>query len=182
MTFLIVLPSRMTGVLAACLAFLALALAGCEGEKAARSDEAPKSVSTFFPVRLGDRTVRLQFALLPLEQQRGLMERRDLGADDGMVFVYKRPQAANFWMRNTPTPLDIGFFDAAGVLLEVYPMHPYDETGVKSRSNEVKFAVEMPQGWYSRNQVRPGAAIDLKAVAAAIRARGMQPSQFRIDP
>jgi uncharacterized protein len=110
--------------------------------------------------------------------QRGLMERRDLGRDDGMIFIYDRPQQMSFWMRNTPTPLDIGFFDASGTLQEIYPMHPFDERTVSSRSTQLQFALEMNQGWFSANGVKPGAKLDLKALADALKARGFELKQF----
>ncbi|WP_052361493.1 DUF192 domain-containing protein [Geminisphaera colitermitum] len=68
------------------------------------------------------------------EQRHGLMGRTDLGNDDGTIFIYTLPQRMSFWMRDTPTPLDIGFFDKDGILREVYPLHPYDETPVFSKS------------------------------------------------
>ncbi len=120
-----------------------------------------KSAADFFPVKVGDRIVRMQLAVRPGEMQRGLMERRDLGPDEGMLFVYERPQALSFWMRNTPTPLDIGFFDRAGVLQEVYPLHPFDETPVASRGRELQFALEMNQGWFRASGIKPGAKLDL---------------------
>ncbi len=110
--------------------------------------------------------------------QMGLMHRRDLKPDQGMIFIYQRPDRMSFYMRNTPTPLDIGFFTADGVLREKYPMHPFDETSVTSRSDRIQFSVEMNQGWYDRNGVRPGAQLDLKAVAEALAARGLDPKDY----
>ncbi|MBI2497528.1 MAG: DUF192 domain-containing protein [Opitutae bacterium] len=80
-------------------------------------------------------------------------------------------------MRNTTLPLDIGYFDATGELKEIYPMYPLDEKPVNSRSRSIQFCLEMNQGWYQRHDVRPGARLDLKAVAAALRARGLKPEQ-----
>jgi uncharacterized membrane protein (UPF0127 family) len=137
---------------------------------------AAKTVNDFFEIRVGDHAVRMQIAVSLDEMQRGLMERRDLGPDDGMLFVYKSPQQMSFWMRNTPTALDIGFFNVEGVLEEVYPLHPFDETTVQSRSKSLRFALEMNQGWYRERGVRPGARIDMVAIAAALRARGMDPA------
>lgn len=122
--------------------------------------------------------VRMQLAVRPAEMQRGLMERRDLGRDDGMIFVYERPQQFQFWMRNTPTPLDIGFFNPEGRLEEIYPLHPFDEKTVTSRSSQLQFALEVNQGWYRENGVKPGAVLDLKALAAALKARGFEPRRF----
>lgn len=149
-----------------------LLLVGCGRGAAPAEAAAPRTVADFFDVRLGDRVVQLQFAVTNTEMQRGLMGRRDLKPDHGMVFVYGRPQKLSFWMRNTPTPLDIGYFTADGVLREIYAMHPFDETAVPSVRDDLQFAVEMNQGWYQASNVRPGAQLDLDAVKAALRARG----------
>lgn len=169
-------------VLAALLVAPALALVGCAQEKAGGAAKAQvKTVTDFFPIQVGGRTVRMQLAVRNDEMQRGLMGRRDLGPDDGMIFVYERPQRMSFWMRNTPTALDIGFFGPGGVLEEVYPMYPFDETSVGSRGDRLQFALEMKQGWYREREVKPGAKLDLKALAAALKARGFEPRRFGLD-
>lgn len=151
---------------------LLLMLTGCARSETTPAPAALKTVADTFPVKLGDQIVQLQFAVTGAEMQRGLMGRRDLQPDHGMIFVYGRPQQLSFWMRNTPTPLDIGYFTADGVLREIYAMHPFDETAVPSVRSDLQFAVEMNQGWYQRHGVKPGAQLDLKAVAAALKARG----------
>lgn len=162
------------------LVLAAVLLAGCgRGEPAAPA--APKTVYDHFDIKVDGHVVHMQLAVLQSEMEHGLMERRDLGKDEGMLFVYLRPQQMSFWMHNTPTPLDIGFFDHGGELAEVYPMQPFDETTVSSRGRYLQFALEMNQGWYSANQVRPGAQLDLKALAAALRARDFDPRKFGIQ-
>jgi hypothetical protein len=165
------------------LAALSLALfaAGCNGERPAPAPPPAKTLSDFFPIRVGDRIVRMQFAVLTAEQQRGLMHRRDLGQDDGMFFVYGRPQRMAYWMRNTPTALDIGFFDAGGILQEVYPLHPFDETTVQSAGPQLQYALEVNQGWFRENGVKPGAQLDMKAVAEAMKARGFELREFGLQ-
>lgn len=167
-------------MLLAALAVATLGVAACAKEKPG-ADAAPvgaKSVADFFPIMVGDRTVRMQLAVRPAEMERGLMGRRDLGRDDGMIFVYERPQRMSFWMKNTPTALDIGFFDADGVLREIYPLYPFDERSVSSRGEELKFALEMNQGWYAANGVKPGARLDLRALGMAMKERGFEPRRF----
>jgi uncharacterized membrane protein (UPF0127 family) len=149
-------------------------LAACGGEDKGAA-AGPKGPGEFFPIRLGERTVRMQIAALPDEMQRGLMFRQSLGRDEGMLFVFTRPQQMGFWMRNTTLPLDIGYFDAAGELKEIYPLHPLDERSVTSRARNLQFALEVNQGWFRDNGVKPGAKLDLKAVAEALRARGLKP-------
>ena len=167
--------ANLVSLLACSLAFLPVA--GC-GAKSTAPAAAPKTVADYFPIRVGDRTVRMQLAVLPDEMERGLMERTDLGPDDGMIFVYRSTQAMAFWMHNTPTPLDIGFFTADGALVEIYPMYPYDEKSVRSRRSDLKFALEMNQHWYRDHGVKPGAKLDLRALAEAVKARDFEPRKL----
>ncbi len=153
-------------------AFLGM-LTACGGKS--ETAAAPKSVNDWFEISVGSRKVRMQIAALPDELERGLMFRQSLGADDGMLFVFTRPQQMGFWMRNTLIPLDIGYFDSAGVLKEVYPMYPHDERTVASRSREIQFCLEMNQGWFKQSGLKPGDQLDLAALAAALRARNLKP-------
>jgi uncharacterized protein len=152
-------------------------LAGC-GNEAKKAPE-PKTVRDRFPIKVGDQVVQMQVAILPNEMQQGLMYVKSMGADEGMIFVYDRPQQMSFWMRNCEFPQDIGFFDTDGKLKEVYPMYPHDERPVQSLGIR-QFALEMNQGWYRQHRMHPGEAIDLAALAEAIRARGMKPEQYRL--
>ncbi|MEO6567896.1 MAG: DUF192 domain-containing protein [Opitutaceae bacterium] len=159
------------------VASCASVVTGC-GDEAAAPTTAVKSVADYFDISVGGKLVRMQLAVGTDEMQRGLMERTTLGRDEGMLFVYNRPQSMSFWMRNTPTPLDIGFFDRSGILQEIYPLHPFDEMAVRSRSSNLQLALEMNQRWYHENAVKPGASIDLKALAAALKARGFDADKF----
>jgi len=158
--------------------FLLTALAllvGCGAD--AKKAAAVKSVEDRFPIKVGDRMVQMQVALQPAEMSKGLMFRKTMGEDEGMIFVFARPQLMSFWMRNTELPLDIGYFETDGELREVYPMYPHDERPVKSVGRR-QLALEMNQGWYARTGVKPGAKLDMKALAEAIRARGENPELY----
>lgn len=151
-----------------------LLLTACGGSDAANHTP-PKTVDDRFAIKVGDRTVSMQIAALPPELQKGLMFRKTMGEDEGMLFVFTAPQPQGFYMRNTTLPLDIGYFDASGELKEIYPLYPLDERTVKSRSRHIQFCLEMNQGWFARSGVKPGAKLDLKAVAEAMKARGLKP-------
>lgn len=169
-----------------------LALAGCAkadsgaaavsakpAAKVASGAEA-KPFSEFFPLTVGGKTLRAQVAVLDHEKQRGLMERRDLGENDGMIFIFPFPQQMSFWMRNTPTPLDIAYITPDGAVGEVYPMYPHDETAVRSKGEDYTLALEMNQGWFAKNELKPGAKLDLAQLAAALRARGFVPERYAV--
>jgi uncharacterized membrane protein (UPF0127 family) len=165
---------------AAVLLALGLGTSGCG--KAPEASPVLKTAWDPFKVDLGGHPVSLLVAILPAEQERGLMQRPDLGRDEGMIFVYTQPQKQNFWMRNTPEPLDIAYLGPDGAIDEIYHMLPLDERGTASRSDRIQFAVEMPLGWYERNGVRPGARVDMKALSDAVRARGFDPPRFGLPP
>ncbi len=135
-------------------------------------------MADYFAIKVGGQMVQMELAVGMGEMQHGLMGRQDMKPDEGMLFVYDKPQRQSFWMRDTPTPLDVGFFDANGVLAEIYPMYPFDETPVKSRSEALKFALEMNQGWFAAHGVKPGAKFDMKALAEALKARGFDPAAY----
>jgi uncharacterized membrane protein (UPF0127 family) len=145
------------------LSFLLLAACGNE----AKQTTAVKSIDDHFPIRIGDRVVSMRVALSPAEMQRGLMFVKSMGADEGMIFVFARPQIMGFWMRNTELPLDIGYLDPDGTLREIYPMYPHDEKSVPSIAQR-QLALEMNQGWFARAGVKPGAKLDLAALQAAM--------------
>jgi uncharacterized protein len=164
-------------------------LSGCaKGENSAEAKAAPsvatgqdmKGTDAWFPLEVGGKTLRVQVVVTLQEMQRGLMGRKDLGADEGMIFVYPLPQQMNFWMKDTPTALDIGFFTSAGTLGEVYQMYPYDETPVTSKEQDYTLALEMNKGWFAKNGLERGARINMALLAEALRARGFKPERYGV--
>ena len=170
-----VFPRRLFSLSA--LALLVL-FPGC-GKDDARKTGAVKSVDERFPIKIGDRVVQARVALAPGELQRGLMFVKSMGADEGMIFVFPRPQKMGFWMRHTELPLDIGYIDPDGTLREVYPMYPHDEKSVPSGAGR-QIALEMNQGWFARAGVKPGAKLDMRALKAAMQARGFKPEPYEL--
>ncbi|MDD3180354.1 MAG: DUF192 domain-containing protein [Opitutaceae bacterium] len=147
-----------------------LLLAACGAD---RKETVTKTVDDFFEIKLGERVIKMQIAVLPGEVQRGLMFRKTMGWDEGMLFAFRRPQTMSFFMRNTSLPLDIGYISGTGELKEIYPMYPFDERTVISHGNDLQYALEMNQGWFKDRGVKPGDKLDLKALAAALKARGL---------
>ncbi len=147
---------------------MALAVTACQPTKESLP---PATSHTYFPISIDGQVLQLQLALNSAEQQKGLMHRDSLAEDHGMLFLFDQPKKQGFWMRNTRIPLDIGYFDASGQLLEVYKLFPYDETSVPSRSREVLIAVETNRGWYAKHDVKPGARIDIEALQTALKRR-----------
>jgi len=165
----------------AAAAFLAVAVAGCGSEKTPDQGSSQKTVWDHFAIEVGGHPAMLEVAVLPAEQEHGLMQRSDLGKDEGMIFVNTSPRRLAFWMHNTPEALDLGYIRPDGVIAEIYPLLPFDERTVSSHSDQIQYALEMPQGWFAANGIRPGARVDLKSLAAALKARGFEPAKFKLE-
>ena len=95
----------------------------------------------------------------------GLAFRDDLPADRGMLFAYAQDQIIGFWMKNTFIPLSIAFLNADGRILEIHTMKPND-TALRYISRvPARYALEVNQGWFHRNDIVAGdrAEFDLHA-------------------
>ncbi len=125
------------------------------------------------PIRIDGAVVCAELAVTNPEVLRGLMGRTTLAPGAGMLFIYARPKRLSFWMKDTPLSLDIGFFDATGVLREIHPLAPLDRTPVVSAGDGMRFALEVPRGGFTRAGLEIGARMDLGSVDAALAARGV---------
>lgn len=110
--------------------------------------------------------VCLLSATTPEQRERGLMEVTDpeLGGYDGMLFEYPTPIEGGFWMRNTPMPLSIAYFDEVGSLIEALDMEPCDDSAncpTYPSSAPFQFALEAFQGDLVDMAVRPGSTITI---------------------
>jgi len=88
-------------------------------------------------------------------QARGLMFRKSLPWDRGMLFVYEKPQRLDFWMKNTTIPLDIAFISADGIIAEILSLTPRSEKARRSRAPAL-YALEVNRGWFKKKGVKVG--------------------------
>lgn len=107
------------------------------------------------PLRLKDKTLQVELALTPAEQQQGLMFRKTMAPNHGMLFVFEEEQALGFWMRNTYLPLSIAYLDAERTIVDIQDMQPLSEKTHRSRQ-PAKYALEVNQGWFSEQQIPLG--------------------------
>ncbi|MEX0324779.1 MAG: DUF192 domain-containing protein [Puniceicoccaceae bacterium] len=158
------------------LPILLLILCACSPEE--EQPTATVSIDAWLPLSVDDREIEVQVAITSAELRKGLMYRESLGTDQGMLFPYNQPQIMTFWMANTPIPLDIGFFDSEGVLIEIHRMYPFDTNRTVSRSEAAQFGLEMNRGWFASNGLFPGARLNLEQVSSALRQRGVNPRDY----
>ena len=107
-------------------------------------------------VELGGHTVKAEVARSPAAQARGLMYRRSMGRNDGMLFVYDEDRPLNFWIKNTYLPLSIAYIDRDMTVVRILDMKPLT-TATHGSSVPVRYALEVNQGWFTEHGIAEGA-------------------------
>jgi len=124
--------------------------------------------------------IKVEAAVLPEERSRGLMFRESMALNEGMLFVFEKGASQRFWMKNTRIPLDIGYLSSSGVLLEIHKAKPFNTSGVASKSNDIKFVLELNADAYRKLGISIGSRISLKRVFEIIEYRGLNPSDYNL--
>jgi uncharacterized membrane protein (UPF0127 family) len=96
------------------------------------------------------KKIFVEVAKTPDQVSRGLMFRKSLDKDSGMLFVFDHPKPLSFWGMNTFMPLDIAFIDEGGTIRDIKRIKEHDLTSVKS-SCPCKYALEIEDGWFKSN-------------------------------
>lgn len=104
----------------------------------------------------GPQQFEVEVAATPEQQQRGLMYRRSLAPDAGMLFPFPAPKQAVFWMRNTYVPLDLLFIAPDGRIESIHAhARPLDKSGIASHGKVIA-VLEILAGEAARRGIRPG--------------------------
>ncbi len=91
-------------------------------------------------------------------RMQGLMHRKSMPANQGMLFVFARADRHCMWMRNTYLPLSVAFLDEEGRILNIEDMAPQTESN-HCAAAPARFALEMNRGWFSSKGLKPGQRI-----------------------
>lgn len=111
----------------------------------------------------GDRIlIRLEVAATEAQRDTGLMYRKALDPDSGMIFVWDHPPVQDsFWMANTYVPLSIAFLGADGRIQEILDMAPLT-TDLHTPDLPYTYAVEVNQGFFAASGIKVGDHVDLR--------------------
>jgi uncharacterized membrane protein (UPF0127 family) len=160
-------PVALVVVVAAVAA--AMVVSGCGRAPAARGDDAstrgtPRAVVVFLPEGRSEARVRVELARSEPEREHGLMDRKHLDPDAGMLFLFDVEEEQGFWMKNTLIPLDMIFVKAdmtvAGVVENAEPLTLDNRTvGVPSQ-----YVVEVNGGWAHTHGVSEGTPVRFEGV------------------
>lgn len=99
--------------------------------------------------------IRAEVAVTAEQQATGMMFRREMGDNEGMLFINTDSQVRCFWMRNTLVPLTIAFIADDGQIVNLADMQARSEQSHCS-AKPVRYALEMRQGWFAKKGIKAG--------------------------
>ena len=140
-------------------ATLFLAAAAALALPAAAQQTGPQPPLPTVQLSAGIHIIRAEVADTDATRRDGLMFRRELPGNDGMLFVFDRPDVQCFWMRNTLLPLSIAFIADDGTIVNIEDMAPQTEDPHCAKK-PVRYALEMAQGWFDAHGISAGKKLD----------------------
>jgi uncharacterized membrane protein (UPF0127 family) len=102
------------------------------------------------------------------QRAQGLMHRRMLPENRGMLFVFPHAAIHGMWMMNTHIPLSVAFLDRDGVIINIADMEPHTRDA-HNAARPAKYALEMNQGWFRKRGIQAGAKVEGLAQAPPAR-------------
>jgi hypothetical protein len=106
----------------------------------------------------GIHLIQAEVANTSSSRAQGLMFRKSLGANQGMLFVFPAAGPQCMWMKNTYVALSVAFIDERGIILNIADMKPQTEDSHCAVA-PARYALEMSQGWFAAKGIKPGARI-----------------------
>lgn len=123
-----------------------------------RAQDAPQLGLPRIDLAAGMHRIDAQVAATPQSRTIGLMFRRDMAANEGMLFVFEQAATQCFWMKNTLLPLTAAFVADDGTIVNLADMQPQSLDSHCS-AQPVRYVLEMHQGWFAKRGLKPGARL-----------------------
>ena len=140
------LTRTLSALLALCAALAATPLAAQTG---------PQPPLPTVRLSAGIHVIQAEVALSPDERSAGLMFRKEMATNAGMLFAFEQLAVHCFWMKNTLLPLSIAFLADDGSIVNIADMKP-QTTESHCAGKPVRYALEMNQGWFAKRALKPG--------------------------
>ena len=106
-------------------------------------------------VKVGTHALKVEVVADEAQRMQGLMNRKSLGREDGMLFVFDEPAYHSMWMKNTLIPLSVAFIDKDGVILNILDMEPQTLDSHMAAGPAV-YALETNKGWFAAKKIKAG--------------------------
>ena len=109
-------------------------------------------------LKAGMHLIRAEVAADYSSRGRGLMHRKSLGPNAGMLFIFDGPAIHCMWMKNTYIPLSVAFLDDKGEIINIADMQPHSEQS-HCADRPALYALEMERGWFAQRGIKAGARL-----------------------
>jgi uncharacterized membrane protein (UPF0127 family) len=111
------------------------------------------------PLTIAGHALTAEVAATTESRTQGLMHRRMLPQNRGMLFVFRELGPHAMWMMNTYIPLSVAFLDESGRIINIADMQPHTRDS-HGATRPAKYALEMNQGWFAKHGIKPGAKVE----------------------
>lgn len=108
---------------------------------------------------VGSHKVTAEVVSSDPQRMQGLMHRRMLPENRGMLFVFPDVAMHGMWMMNTYVPLSVAFLDSNGVIINIEDMEPQTQA-THSATRPAKYALEVNRGWFRKRGIKPGEKVE----------------------
>ncbi|WP_411881153.1 DUF192 domain-containing protein [Polaromonas sp. YR568] len=139
-------------------AFGALALAALLLPICASAQDAPQMNLQRVKLSAGMHLIDAQVAFTPEQRQTGLMFRKEMPQQEGMIFVFEQATQQCFWMKNTLLPLTAAFVADDGTIVNLADMKP-QTTDAHCSAQPVRYVLEMNKGWFVKKGIKAGSKL-----------------------
>ena len=110
-------------------------------------------------LRIKGHDITAEVASTDSQRSTGLMHRRMLPENRGMLFVFPDVALHAMWMMNTHVPLSVAFVDQQGVIINIADMQPHTQT-THGATKPAKYALETNLGWFRKRGIKPGDKVE----------------------
>lgn len=130
--------------------FLGAVMAITAGAQGVPQTQLPRAT-----LNAGMHLMQVQLAQDFEQRQIGLMWRKEMPQNEGMLFIFEQAGVQCFWMRNTLIPLSAAFVADDGTIVNLVDMKPMNDSSHCSHK-PVRFVLEMNQGWFAKRNIQAG--------------------------
>jgi uncharacterized membrane protein (UPF0127 family) len=116
---------------------------------------APQARADLVDIKFGPRMLKAEVAATPMARQVGLMNRKSMAENVGMLFVFPGEDRVCMWMKDTLIPLSVAFLDNDGRVLNIADMEPGSRQ-IHCANAPARYALEVNRGWFERRAVQAG--------------------------
>ena len=109
-------------------------------------------------LKAGMHLIKAEVAADFSSRGQGLMHRKSLAPNAGMLFVFDGAAIHCMWMKNTYIPLSVAFLDEKGAIINIADMQPHSEQS-HCAARPALYALEMTQGWFAQRGIKAGARL-----------------------